>query len=288
MTSALEITSVRGGLLRENPTLARSVNPERVKEIAQSIEEIGLLNPIIVRPRQASISGQVGEGFEILAGVHRFRAMFQILNWELIPVRIVSVDDLRARLITLDENLVREELGEVERAEALKERKDIYEALHPETKHGGDRVSERASRHRDNLIDAVPRFTTDASNKTGRGERSIQRDIEVAEKISTSALALIKGTVLDTQRYLHKLKHVPKEDQVRTVQRDLADPANVQHARKSGKPVPPADPPLNDFEAYQQWLAEGVRWLNKGSAEWRSMAHDHLFCEVPVMDRKRA
>ena len=52
------------------------------------------------------------------------------------------------------------------------------------------------------------------------------------------------------------------------------------------KPVSPADRPLNDFEAEQKWLAEGVRWLNKGSQEWRERARDHLFPDTPIMDRK--
>jgi len=68
----------------------------------------------------------------------------------------------------IDENLMRVELTELERADHLARRKDIYIARHPETRHGGD----RSSRQNGDLA-ATDRFTADTEKKTGLDERTI-------------------------------------------------------------------------------------------------------------------
>lgn len=54
-----------------------------------------------------------------------------------------------------------------------KRRKEAYEALHPETKHGGDHKSE-SSRQFGNLK-SDDRFTADTATRTGQSERAVQR-----------------------------------------------------------------------------------------------------------------
>jgi len=76
-------------------------------------------------------------------------------------------------------------------------RKAAYEALHPETVHGGDRKS---SRQVGDMNEA--RFTADTATKTGQSERAVQRDAERGEKVCNSAMALLRGTHLDTGKYL--------------------------------------------------------------------------------------
>ena len=63
----------------------------------------------------------------------------------------------------------------------MAKRKEIYERLHPETKQGGDRKSEKArrsSRKLCDLIEPADRFTSDTAKRTGRSERAIQLDAE--------------------------------------------------------------------------------------------------------------
>lgn len=88
-------------------------------------------------------------------------------------------------------------------------RKAIYEDEHQGTRHGGDRKSSRQ------LGDLnVDRFTADTAAKTGRSERSIQRDAERGKKIDEDVLVMltphkVSGTILD------QLKRMPVEQQRR-------------------------------------------------------------------------
>ena len=64
-------------------------------------------------------------------------------------------------------------------ASAIARRKAIYEELHPETKHGGDRKSDQV----DNLATRSERFTAATSQATGKDERTIRRAAARGEKL---------------------------------------------------------------------------------------------------------
>ena len=84
---------------------------ESIKELAQTINEEGLLQPIIVR--------EDGNGYEIIAGERRFRAV-KSLGWEKIPAIVNNMDDDKAASLAVIENLQRENLNPIDEAEAYK------------------------------------------------------------------------------------------------------------------------------------------------------------------------
>ena len=85
-----------------NPYQARQAfNPASLQELADSIREHGVIEPIIVRP--------VGERYEIVAGERRYRAA-SIAELSSIPTRIMELDDTQAAIFTALENLQREDL----------------------------------------------------------------------------------------------------------------------------------------------------------------------------------
>lgn len=98
-----------------NPNQPRKTfNEETITELADSIKEHGVLNPIIVRPS--------GKKYEIIAGERRYRAA--VLNGlKEIPAVIKKVTDDDAKIISLIENIQREDLNDVDRAAALRELK---------------------------------------------------------------------------------------------------------------------------------------------------------------------
>ncbi len=78
---------------------------EKLEELAASIRERGILQPLLVRP--------AGDGYTIIAGERRYRAA-QAAGLEEVPVVILEVDEGTAQKIALIENLQREDLNPYE------------------------------------------------------------------------------------------------------------------------------------------------------------------------------
>ncbi|MDR0934154.1 MAG: ParB/RepB/Spo0J family partition protein [Burkholderiaceae bacterium] len=86
-----------------------------LNELAQSIREQGVLQPLLVR----RIGQKDGVGrYEIIAGERRYRAAQQA-GLDHVPVRILEVDDQGAAVIALIENLQREDLNPLEEAQGI-------------------------------------------------------------------------------------------------------------------------------------------------------------------------
>lgn len=95
-------------LIDANPYQPRmEFHDEDIKELAASISAEGLLQPIIVR--------QKGSRYQLIAGERRLRAC-QMLQLEKIPVRIVQANDASSAVISLIENLQRENLNPIDEA----------------------------------------------------------------------------------------------------------------------------------------------------------------------------
>lgn len=86
----------------------RHIAPESVNELAASISEHGLIQPIMVRP--------VGRGYEVVAGERRLRAM-QLLNWQEAPATVRELSDEQAAFIMAVENVQREDFSIVDEAQ---------------------------------------------------------------------------------------------------------------------------------------------------------------------------
>lgn len=96
--------------LRPNPYQPRrNFNDESIQELADSIKEHGVIQPIIVR--------SVLKGYEIIAGERRFRAS-QVLGLATIPAVVKKFSDQQVMEIALIENLQREDLNSLEIAMA--------------------------------------------------------------------------------------------------------------------------------------------------------------------------
>lgn len=84
---------------------------EALAELAASIKEQGVMQPILVRPAE-------GNRFEIIAGERRFRAA-QRAGLSEVPVLVKRVDDHNALALALIENIQREDLNPLEEAQGL-------------------------------------------------------------------------------------------------------------------------------------------------------------------------
>ena len=109
-SSEVKVTGIPVEKLYPNPFQPRKDFDEReMMELAQSIEAYGIIQPIIVRPRD--------DGFQIIAGERRFRACC-LLGIREIPAIIQEMDDERVATVSLIENLQRRELNYFEEANA--------------------------------------------------------------------------------------------------------------------------------------------------------------------------
>ena len=101
-----------------NPDQPRkNFNQEALKELAQSIKEHGIIQPIIAVPKD--------ENYLIIAGERRYRAA-KIAGLKAIPVIVRNYNDREIREIALIENLQREDLNPIETAMAIKQLIDNY------------------------------------------------------------------------------------------------------------------------------------------------------------------
>ncbi len=106
-----------------NPLQPRRVFTDaELQDLADSIRENGLLQPLVVRPAPGST-----DRFELVAGERRFRAL-GTLGWKDAPVVVRDADDETLLVLALVENLQREALNPLEEAEgyqALADRFDL-------------------------------------------------------------------------------------------------------------------------------------------------------------------
>ncbi len=107
------VREVEVGRIRPNPNQPRMhFSEESIDELADSIAERGVLQPILLRPH--------GDGYEIIAGERRWRAA-QRARLHSIPAIVRDIDDANAAEIALIENIQREDLNAIEEADGYKQ-----------------------------------------------------------------------------------------------------------------------------------------------------------------------
>lgn len=100
--------------IKPAPNQARQLfDQEKLAELAASIKEHGVIQPVVVRPLK-------GDGYELIAGERRWRAC-QILGYKVIPAVIKKYKDLEAIAVSLIENVQRENLNPLEEASAYQQ-----------------------------------------------------------------------------------------------------------------------------------------------------------------------
>lgn len=111
-----EIQDVPVGKIVPNPFQPRrEFSEEELEELAGSIRENGLLQPLVVRVA----SDENGSRFQLVVGERRLRAV-RSLGWERVPAVVRDVDDRTLLVLALVENLQREALSPLEEAEGYR------------------------------------------------------------------------------------------------------------------------------------------------------------------------
>ena len=176
----------------------RPASSTKIEQLAESIEQVGLLNPITVT-----------DWGVLVAGLHRLEACKK-LGWTEISCNVIKEND--AELAEIDENLIRNELTTMERGELLARRKEIYEERHPETKIGNTVERQEVKR---NDFALPPSFSADTAAKTGLTPRSIQQEVQIAKNIVPEVKEAIRETPIADRKtdLLHLARMEPAEQQ---------------------------------------------------------------------------
>lgn len=201
-----EITAVNLKLAEVEPNRAQprtEFDAEALEELADSIREVGIIQPIIVRT-------QVGGGYQIVAGERRWRAA-QIAGLSEIPAVVRELSDRDVAELALIENLQREDLNAVEEAEGYKHLMSEYSMTQ-------EQVAERVGKSRPAVANSVrllelPEPVIDMLKKgslTAGHARALLSLPTDADIVRVGAMAAKKGmTVRDVEKAVRNEKKPP-------------------------------------------------------------------------------
>jgi len=202
----------------------RHVDPEALTELAKSIAQHGLMQPINVRP--------VAEGrFQIVGGERRFLAVQQ-LGHDSIVARVEPATDENALLLTIIENLQREDLNPMEQARGFGRLVEEFQYIH-------DEISRRTGKNRS----TVTNYT-----RLLHLPEEVQAALEDGRLTMGHAKALL-GLKDKEAMSLVAFKVLTQELSVRKTE-ELVNQVQQGSPKKLEKPAPPVDP--NVREAQEQ------------------------------------
>lgn len=195
----------------------RPLAAEWVEVIGAAIHEVGQQEPIKVRPHKHGAFD-----YSLIVGGHR-TAGAAAKGHTHIDAFVEDVNELTARMMEIDENLIRHELNPLDRAAFLSERKAVYEAMHPDTRKGV-----AGGKARQGSATAMFAFADDAAEKTMLSPRTIQRAVQIYSKLSPDVRASIAGSDLaHREGDLFALSRLTPRDQTKVIglMRRAKDPA---------------------------------------------------------------
>lgn len=215
----------------------------RVHSIAESIGDVGLMNPpaVCIRNDFALHDGEISDAVPVLIyGHHRLLALKQ-RGEAAVECIVYDVDDLHAELMEIDENLARSELTPAEESACILRRKQIWDEMNGRV---GERnpSTQKATLHKDRPQNQK-RFAAEISSVTGDSKTQVNLKIARARELGPDIHRIV-GTSLDKGVEMDALMKLPEPERATLISRAEAG------EKVSARPVPlekplPADQALN-------------------------------------------
>lgn len=161
---------------------------EKIEELATSIKENGLIQPIIVR--------KYNRGYQIVAGERRYRAS-KLAGLKTVPCVIKDIDDKQVDTLAIIENIQRENLSPIEEANAYK-----------------------------TLIDTYAMNQTELANKVGKKQSTIANKLRLL-KLSDDVKYALKAKQI-TERHARAMIGLEADKQQSVLQEVLKKSLNVK------------------------------------------------------------
>ena len=176
----------------------REFSDDSIKELAETLDKDGLLQPIVVR--------EDGEDhYEIIAGERRYRAA-KSLGWETIPAIVKNMDDDQAASLALIENLQREDLNPIDEAKAYTNLMKLNDLTH-----------------------------TALAKDMGKSQSYVANKLRLLKLDDDVQKALIEGKI--TARHGRALLNLSEDDQERVLKEIEEKGLNVKQTEEIAKDV---------------------------------------------------
>lgn len=198
-----EIREVQIDTLKPSRTVYRHLDSTKVKQLAESIELFGMRHPITISEDKVIISGN-----------HRVAAM-KTLGKKTIRAEVLPVSGVMARILMIEENLIRADLTLMEQSEHLAERNRLLLELGERTA-DGQHVTPRGKGARGSAEDrSTVKSTKDFADEMGIATRTLQERMQIANAIDQAARDKLRDTeISDNKSELIRLAKVGNaEDQ---------------------------------------------------------------------------
>ena len=202
----------------------KTFDPEKIEDLANSIKEHGVIQPLVVR--------KIETGYEIVAGERRWRAARQAGLKE-IPCIVRELSDEQNMLFAIIENMQREDLNPIEEAEGLERMITNFGMTQSEISKsvGKSRPYITNSLRLLKLPDEIKDMMVDGKLTTGHGRALItiedeDKAIEIAKKVAKEGLSVRKIEELANEKKKKRgkpAKRAPKSPDVLLVERELKD-----------------------------------------------------------------
>jgi N6-adenosine-specific RNA methylase IME4/ParB-like chromosome segregation protein Spo0J len=249
----------------------RAIDSAKVRELANSMSEIGLINPITVTPDKV-----------LITGAHRLAAA-RLLGWTDIDATEVELDDLLERLHEIDENLRRNELHYLDRGNAIKRRDELLTKAGLMSKRGDNRFTDRCA------DSAHLKTKQDVADEIGISRRVMFEEKQIATNILPEVQDAIKAADLPKTDAL-KIARLDHEEQVKVADRLNEGAKSYIDAKRLNRReeihgTPALDGKYRVIYADPPWSYGDKLTINYGAAEnhYPLMAISEL-CELPVKD----
>lgn len=216
------IVDVPTAKIRPNINQPRTgFDEKQIVELAESIREVGIMQPLLVRERR--------DHYELIAGERRFRASLSI-GFETVPCLVVDVSDEKAFEMGLIENLQREDLNPLEEGRA-------YQSLIEQFGLTQEKVAERVGKSRPAIANTL---------------RLLNLPLDIQEDILENRLSPGHARAILT------LEEAPKQRNLRNIiiAKGLSVRSAEALARKMNKPRKRKPPPPSEIAIQMRSLQE--------------------------------
>jgi ParB family chromosome partitioning protein len=250
------------GSIVPNPSQPRSrFSKEGLTELANSIQEHGILQPLSVRRLS-------GGRYELISGERRLRAA-TLAGLMQVPCILVNADDLESSLLALIENLQRRDLDFVEEATALQ-----------------------------SLISTYHLSQEEAARRVGKSQSAVANKLRLL-KLSPELLAQLRSAGL-TERHGRALLRLPEEQRPQALEHILSQELNVAQtdAYIDALLVPPPEPQkpkpkptiyIRDIRLFLNTLRRGMDTMQRSGldAHWGKEETDSTLTLTITIPKKK-